>query len=384
MRLGQTQRSCIQLLVLQASSFCNIDCRYCYVRGRDRAERMPDAVLDAVARNLIPSRLTGAELSVCWHAGEPLAVPRAWYEDACTRLAAAARPGQRLVQHVQTNAMLIDDGWLETFQRHGFRVGVSIDGPQPIHDANRVTRRGQGTHRETMQGISRLRAADYPFDVIAVLTAPALDEPDALFDFFASLGARSVGFNIDEIEGPNTQSSLAVADAEGRFRRFLERFLRRHADAGEPFALRPLTQLRSAIAGRVRGAAMIANHQVEPLGILVVGADGALSTFSPELIGTPEPAFGDFVFGNVLAGGPEQILRNPHFRRLRRAVDAGRRRCARRCGYFDLCGGGAPGNKYFESGRVDIDETLYCRLSVQQMLEATLRHLEAAGEDART
>ena len=104
---------------------------------------------------------------------------------------------------------LIDDGWLETFQRHGFRVGVSIDGPQPIHDANRVSRRGQGTHRETMQGISRLRAADYPFDVIAVLTAPALDEPDVLFDFFASLGARSVGFNIDEIEGPNTQSSLS-------------------------------------------------------------------------------------------------------------------------------------------------------------------------------
>jgi sulfatase maturation enzyme AslB (radical SAM superfamily) len=56
MRLGHTQRSCIQLLVLQASSFCNIDCRYCYVCGRDRAERMPDAVLDVVACNLIPSR----------------------------------------------------------------------------------------------------------------------------------------------------------------------------------------------------------------------------------------------------------------------------------------------------------------------------------------
>jgi uncharacterized protein len=367
----------IGLLLIQPTPFCNIDCRYCYLRNRAHTARMPDEVVAAIARNLIAGTLVPTELSLCWHGGEPLTVPVAWYEQACGVLEAAVPAGKRLVQHVQTNAMLIDEGWIDFFPRYSWRVGVSIDGPREIHDANRVNRRGQGTFDDALRGIMRLREAGLPFDVIAVLTDASLDTPDAMFDFFASLGVRSLGFNIDEIEGPHRQSSLSAEGAAARLKRFLLRFFARHADAGEPFLLRPLEQLRAAVAGRHRRDALAFNDQIEPLAIVVVGVDGAMSTLSPELIGHPDAAFGNFVFGNIRDGGPEIMLGNPHLLRLREAIQRGCRRCARSCGYYDLCLGGAPGNKYFETGRFDIDETLYCRLSVKTMIDASLAHLES-------
>lgn len=366
----------IDLLILQASSFCNIDCRYCYVLGRDRRERMSDVVVESIARNVLPAPAVPDELPVAWHAGEPLALPVDWMDAACETLAAGARPGQRLHHGIQTNGMLIDDRWIEFFRRRRVSVGVSIDGPPEIHDAYRVTRRGGGTYARTRAGIERLKEAGMAFDVIAVLTRKSLAMPEALFDFFHELGPRSLGFNIEEIEGPHRTSTLATEDAPRLYGRFLRRFLVLHHAAGEPFLLRPLEQLRSAVAGRkqrLRG-----NDQIEPLSILTVGVDGAYSTYSPELIGYPETRFADFIFGNVRAGPPDSVLAHPAFGRLRVQVEAGRRLCRKTCAYFNLCGGGSPGNKYFETGRFDVSETQYCRLVIQQTVEETLAHLEAA------
>jgi uncharacterized protein len=370
-------RQSVELLLIQPTPFCNINCRYCYLHHRARKARMSEDVIGAIAGNIVAGPLVADEFSLCWHGGEPLSVPISWYEHACDLLESAVPTGRRLVQHVQTNAMLIDDEWIKFFPRYGWRIGVSIDGPRHIHDANRVDRRGEGSFNQTIRGIERLREARVPFDVIAVLTAGSLDEPDALFDFFLSLGVRSLGFNIDEIEGPHQSSSLAGADAASRLKQFLLRFFARHAEAGEPFLLRPLEQLRAAVAGRHRREGLAFNDQIEPLAIVVVSVDGAMSTFSPELIGNPNTEFGNFVFGNVRDGGPEIMLSNRHLLDLRRRIERGCRRCAKSCGYYDLCLGGAPGNKYFETGRFDVDETLYCRLSVKTMIEASLLHLES-------
>ena len=62
----------VQLLVLQATPFCNIDCSYCYLPNRDSTARMTLPVIEAAVRNVIDSGLLGERLSVAWHAGEPL------------------------------------------------------------------------------------------------------------------------------------------------------------------------------------------------------------------------------------------------------------------------------------------------------------------------
>ena len=63
------------LLVLQASPFCNINCDYCYLPNRTSTRRMSMQVLASAIEKTYASDLVRGELTIIWHAGEPLAVP---------------------------------------------------------------------------------------------------------------------------------------------------------------------------------------------------------------------------------------------------------------------------------------------------------------------
>jgi uncharacterized protein len=76
-----------RLLVLQPTPFCNIDCSYCYLPDRNDRSRMSLATVRLAARRLREDGLLGDELTVVWHAGEPLVLPPAWYEEAFAVLA---------------------------------------------------------------------------------------------------------------------------------------------------------------------------------------------------------------------------------------------------------------------------------------------------------
>jgi uncharacterized protein len=51
-----------------------------------------------------------------------------------------ARPGQRVLNMIQTNGTLLDDEWGEFLKQNGFLAGISIDGPREMHDAYGSTR----------------------------------------------------------------------------------------------------------------------------------------------------------------------------------------------------------------------------------------------------
>jgi|WetSurMetagenome_2_1015567.scaffolds.fasta_scaffold01359_3 uncharacterized protein len=368
-----------RLLVLQGTPFCNIACTYCYLPGRDRHERMSPDTVHRVAQRLRDDGLAGAELSVVWHAGEPLVLAPSFYDEAFAALAEPLSPQTRVTHAVQTNAMLIDDDWCRLFRRHAVSVGVSVDGPQVLHDAHRRSRSGQATHAAVMRGIDRLRAHGLRFHAIAVVTGSTLADPDAFFDWFAAHGIRELGCNFDEAEGGHRRSSLAGREAAHRA--FLERLLERSVASGGQVVIRELAQAWQRIAEplpqvRHGGRNWPDNAQVLPLALLSVASNGDFSTFSPELLGQPWPAYDDFVLGNVHRGGFLESLGGDAFARLWRDVRAGVDACARTCAHFDYCGGGAPVNKLYEHGDLGATETLYCRSMIQRPFEVVLRRLE--------
>jgi len=229
-----------QLLVLQPTPFCNIDCSYCYLPRRDDRSRMDLDTVRVTARRLREDCLVGDELSVVWHSGEPLAVPVAWYAQAFAVLADELI-GIRVQHALQTNATLIDGRWCDFFRRHQVQVGVSVDGPAFLHDLHRRTRRGGATHAATQRGMRLLREHGVPFHAIAVVTAATLGKPDvdaradadadadaqadAFYDWFVEQGISELGCNFDEAEGVNRTSSLA--GLERQHRAFLARLLQR-------------------------------------------------------------------------------------------------------------------------------------------------------------
>ena len=351
----------IGMVVLQPTAFCNINCSYCYLPDRDNRHVLAPSTVTRLFTELFASGWAAPHLTVVWHAGEPLVVPVAFYREAFAAIE-RLRPPSVAVRHAfQTNGMLIDDGWCALFRDWKVGVGVSLDGPRELHDANRKTRSGAGTFDRTVAGIRRLQAAELPFHVISVLSSASLDDPDGLLDFYLEHGIDHVCFNVEESEGSHVSQLFAGEGLQRRYEAFLRRFWHRaRADGRVKF----VREIDLAIPRVFRPSeARTRNVQVEPLAMLNVDAHGNVSSFSPELLGLKNPAYGDFLLGNIntrsLAAIHEACLKSALYRDVQQGVAA----CRAECEYFSVCGGGAPVNKLFENGSFTGTRTSYCTLT---------------------
>ncbi|HEY2586374.1 MAG TPA: cyclophane-forming radical SAM/SPASM peptide maturase GrrM/OscB, partial [Tepidisphaeraceae bacterium] len=312
-----------------------------------------------------------------------LVMPVDWYEQAVELLRMHNHGQMPVLQSFQTNGMLLDEHWCAFLRRHQAHIGVSVDGPAFLHDRHRVTRRGRGTLDQALRGIELLHEHEVPFDVITVLTSDSLDYPDELFDFYQAHGIRAVGFNVEEIEGPHTISSLQRAGTPERFRRFFARFVQLAAAADPPLRVREFdTSAAALLWGRCGPDAR--TQENKPWAIVSVDCDGNFGTWSPELLGQASPDHGRFALGNVATDPFDAVAASERFLRIEGQIARGVAMCRESCTYFPFCGGGAPANKYYENRTFASTETLCCRLHKKVCIDVTLEFLQrqarAAGD----
>jgi uncharacterized protein len=370
----------ISLLVLQPSPFCNINCDYCYLPNRTSRKRMPMEVVAATVNKVFAAGLVFGQLTVIWHAGEPMAVPINYYEQAFEEILRNA-PTKAAIRHcMQSNGTLINEAWCRFIKRHNISIGLSIDGPAYIHDAHRKTRSGRGSHESAIRGLRLLQEYHIPFHVISVITRESLGQAKQIYQFFAELGVSQVGFNIEEIEAENKSSSLDSSPAiEKSVCAFMATmFALQKADMGR-VRIREFDAALSKIHSQKSLRSFdfpYFNEQVRPFGILNVDCDGNYSTYSPELLGMSVKKYGRFTFGNVLEDDFVDAAETPKFRSVFEDIRAGIHRCQESCAYYGYCGGGAPANKLYENGGFSTAETMFCRYSVQLPLDIVLDDLE--------
>jgi uncharacterized protein len=372
----------LELLVLQATPFCNINCSYCYLPNRQSTHRMSTSTLDRTFRWVFDSVLARGPFTLLWHAGEPLVLPVSFYEAADDLLRRRNVRAIPVLQSFQTNATLIDPDWCAFLRRPDVHLGVSVDGPDFLHDRHRRTRQGRGTLDRVLRGIHLLHEHGISFEVITVLTADSLAYPDELFDFYRDNGVASVGFNVEEIEGPHTASSLQRAGTPERFRRFLTRFLALARSAEPPLLVRELETSAAALLATRRCGPGARTQENKPWAIVNVDWQGNFSTYSPELLGVSSLTHGDFTLGNVTADPLEEVMASARFQRLEEEIGRGVEMCRESCAYYPFCGGGPPANKYFENGTFASTETLFCRLHKKVCLDVTLTLLEQDVKEA--
>lgn len=368
------------LLVLQASSLCNLDCTYCYVPNRRDKTAMSEATLRAALRLLLSGCVSGDSVRILWHAGEPLAVGLEFYERASEIIRECNPCGVRLSQTIQTNGTLINEEWCRFFVREKVLVGLSVDGPANVHDRHRRNLRNGPTHAHVMRGLDLLKRHGIPLHAIAVLTPHSLDFADEIFDFFVAAEFTSVGFNLEETEGVHAS---AFADHEGgadryreRYRIFMSRLFDRWQGAGRRPRIREFENMSLAIR------TFLMNHSFNrtaddllPFHNIVVTREGEISTFSPELAsGTPSNPL-CFSIGNVhRTSSLDELVTNPRFQELAGEIENSVARCRSECEYFPICGGGTASNKFYEHGTFDCTETTTCALH-----RKTLAHVVADG-----
>ena len=367
----------IELLVIQATPFCNIDCKYCYLPNRSSKAVVTQQTLNNLFSQVFASGWVRDCLSIVWHAGEPMVLPMAFYRDAFRTVDRLKPADLRIMHSFQTNGTLIDESWCAFFAEERVNVGVSIDGPKHLHDQNRVTRSGRGTFDKTISGIRLLRRNGVPFHVISVLSMASMAAAREMFDFYVDEGITEVCFNVEESEGDHVSRSFAEMGAEAAYYRFLSEFWQLSATA--PGKLTFIREIEHALEQVIRPqGTQFGNQLVEPFAVISMDWAGNISTFSPELLGLKNPDYGDFLLGNINCDALVDLPYRPNFARMLRDIRAGVEMCRERCEYFSVCGGGEPVNKLAENGTFISTDTAYCRLTKMRATDLVLDALERA------
>ncbi|MDJ0714874.1 MAG: cyclophane-forming radical SAM/SPASM peptide maturase GrrM/OscB [Prochloraceae cyanobacterium] len=367
----------INLVVIQPTPFCNLNCDYCYLPNRDLKETLSLELIDPIFKAIFTSPFVGEFVDICWHAGEPLAVSISFYEEVFKRIEIANKKYNQqevpIYHSVQTNGILIDRAWCDLFKQYNVGVGVSIDGPDFLHDFHRKTRTGLGSHESVMRGIRYLQKNDIYFNIIAVITEESLNYADEMFDFFWDNGITDIAFNMEETEGINQNSSLEQVGTEKRYYQFMQRFWELNSQTNDRFKVREFESICSLICDNQRLAKTDMNH---PFAILNIDYLGNFSTFDPELLSVNTKPYGDFILGNVLTDTLESVCDREKFQKIYQDTIQGVDKCRETCNYFGVCGGGAGSNKYWENGSFNSTETQACRYRIKLITDIVLEELE--------
>jgi uncharacterized protein len=351
----------ISVVVIQPTPFCNINCDYCYLPDRGNKARISAETLRALFSQIFASKWCCEELTIIWHAGEPLVMPVSFYDESF-RLIESLRPARIRVRHsFQTNGMLLSKAWCDLFRTWQAGVGVSIDGPRRFNDAHRLGRDGHSTFDKAIAGIRLLRSEHVPFHVISVLTDQSLDAPEELLQFYVDENIRDVCFNVEESEGEHVSGLFSGRAPRERFERFLGHFWREARSRKGVDFIREIDAMIPRIFGP--GDQELRNVQVEPFAMLNVDCQGNVSTFSPELLGLKNAAYNDFIIGNVITDSLADMHASTAMQAMSRDIAAGVARCRATCEYFSVCAGGAPINKLTENGSFDSGRTDFCTLT---------------------
>jgi uncharacterized protein len=195
---------------------CNLDCEYCFFLSKEQLYpgsrfRMAEDLQEVYLSQLLESH-RGDEVVVAWQGGEPTIMGVDFFRRAVELQRRHARPGQRILNALQTNGTLLDDEWAAFLAENEFLVGISIDGPPEIHDRYRVDKGGAPTFDRVVRGLDRLKAHGVEWNVLTCVHGGNGDEGRRVYRFLRDeLGARFVQF-IPIVERA-TADSLAVANS---------------------------------------------------------------------------------------------------------------------------------------------------------------------------
>ena len=188
----------LYVMLKPVGAACNLACDYCYYLEKANLYKgveshvMSERLLERFVKEYIQSQ-TMSEVMFTWHGGEPLLRPLSFYQKAIALQQKYAQ-GRVINNSLQTNGTLLTEEWCRFFKDNNWLIGVSIDGPQRLHDAYRKNRRGQPSFAEVMRGIELLNQYGVDWNAMAVVNRFNADYPLEFYHFFRSINCRFIQF----------------------------------------------------------------------------------------------------------------------------------------------------------------------------------------------
>lgn len=186
------------IMVKPIGPICNLDCKYCFYLEKeklfDRGEkfRMSEETLERFVRGYIESQPSD-HVIFAWQGGEPTLMGVDFFRKAVA-FQKQYGGGKVIENAFQTNGTLIDDEWAAFFKENNFLIGVSIDGPQELHDHYRVDKGGKPTWEKVMRGIGFLKKHGVEFNTLTCVHRETAKKPLEVYRFLKGIGSTFLQF----------------------------------------------------------------------------------------------------------------------------------------------------------------------------------------------
>jgi uncharacterized protein len=215
-----------QIFAKPAGPQCNLHCSYCYYLEKiklyqgSKSLRMTDEVLENYIIQHIEAT-TDRGVMFSWHGGEPALAGLDFFRKAVYLQHKYLPPGRVLLNGLQTNGTLFDEEWCRFLSKENFLVGISLDGPEELHDVHRKNREGKGSFLQTIKGYELLQKYGINPEILCVVNACNAKFPLEIYHFFKQSGAEFITFlplvqrQLNSGEGVSPES--VSAEAFGHF-----------------------------------------------------------------------------------------------------------------------------------------------------------------------
>ena len=212
------------VLIKPAGPDCNLRCGYCFylkkaeMFGASRTHRMSSDTLEEIVRQVMTQG--PAQVSFGWQGGEPTLMGLPFFEKAVEFQQKYGR-GQTVGNGLQTNGLLLDPTWARFLRSYNFLVGLSIDGPEEIHNRYRLTQAGEGSWSRVVKAAKLLLDTGVKVNSLSVINSYSVDFPEDIYLFNKELGLEYMQFipciEPDPANPARTAPFSLSAEKYGRF-----------------------------------------------------------------------------------------------------------------------------------------------------------------------
>ncbi len=192
----------IQLMYLIPTTNCNFRCKYCFVGDETRELNNANMTKELARKSMeVFAKLTGNydKIRVIYYGGEPLLNAEVVYSSM--RYIRKLEKGGIFKKPVEiailTNGSLVDDRTVKILLETNTEVSISIDGPEKLHDAARLSVSGEGTFQRALAAYKKLEAAGAKPSISCTLNQFNINNIDEIVDFIINdLKVKGMGFNL--------------------------------------------------------------------------------------------------------------------------------------------------------------------------------------------
>jgi uncharacterized protein len=330
------------LLIKPASADCNLACTYCFYLPKaglypnSARHRMSESVLERIVSSYLSTEQS--TYSFGWQGGEPTLMGIDFFRKVVELQSRCGHPGSVVANGLQTNATMITEELAQLFSEYRFLLGVSLDGPEIIHNTYRRNKRGTGSYARVVEGIELLKKHRVEFNVLVAVNAANVGKAREIYRFLLDRGVLFHQY-IPIVEF-DQRGNLLPFSVEGRQ---WGEFLREIYEEWYPDAGRVSVRLFDAIL----------TYLVDGTPIICTMGRDCRQYFLIEHNGDVYPC--DFFvqsglrLGNLLDSGWLQLLESPDYEFFGRQKSRWNEMCDS-CPHLELCQGDCLKHRFYGEG----------------------------------